>query len=148
MTGTQSRQMELNLSLLIHFGPVLVWHVTKVRSNCKWFKQCHIKLNDNFMRIKESFALDDNFGVVWNGLHSYQSSFPATQSWYYCHFCIAYVVKRKIISGKKLPAMSIEPGPCDALSCLPDWANLASVNWGIFNFTFVGVRIDFWTLMI
>ena len=34
---------------------------------------------------------------------------------------------------------------CVTLSCLPDWANLASVNRGIFNFTFVCTPIDFWT---
>ena len=28
---------------------------------------------------------------------------------------------------------------------LPDWANLARANWRIFNFTFVGAPIDFWT---
>ena len=28
-------------------------------------------------------------------------------------------------------------------SCFPDWANLACVNWEIFNFTFVGSAIDF-----
>ena len=45
-----------------------------------------------------------------------------------------------------LPPMGIEPGTsCSPLSCLLDWANLASVEWGIFNFTLVGAQIDFET---
>ena len=34
---------------------------------------------------------------------------------------------------------------CDTLSCRPNWANFASVNWGIFNFTCVGTPIGYWT---
>ena len=45
--------------------------------------------------------------------------------------------------------MGLNPGPQDSgtsyftFSCLPHWANLASVNWGIFNFTFVWSPINF-----
>ena len=51
----------------------------------------------------------------------------------------------KAYVGKSLVhlAMEIEPGISrDSLWCLPDSANLVSVNWGIFNFTFVGAPID------
>ena len=51
-----------------------------------------------------------------------------------------------------LHAVSIEPGiSCDPLWCLPtsSWANLANINGGIFNLTFVGApKFNFWTLMI
>ena len=49
-------------------------------------------------------------------------------------------------TAKKLSAVGIEPETsCVLLWCLPDWVNLASASWGIFNFTFVGAPIDFWT---
>ena len=48
-------------------------------------------------------------------------------------------------SPKKLSPVGIEPGTLRLLLCLPHWANLASVKRGIFNFTFVGTPIDFWT---
>ena len=45
---------------------------------------------------------------------------------------------------KMLPPVGIAPGTfCDPLWLLPDWANSASVNLGIFNFTFVDAPIDF-----
>ena len=56
------------------------------------------------------------------------SSFPLIQkSWQICHFCIAYVVKSKIISVKKVPLVGMEPATprtlrtlvCTLL-CLPD----------------------------
>ena len=48
--------------------------------------------------------------------------------------------------GKKmLPPVRIEPWTSyDSLSCIPDWANLASVNWGTFNFTFLVHHLSFW----
>ena len=41
----------------------------------------------------------------------------------------AYVDKRKINLTKNIVPVRIEPGTyCDALWCLTDWANMASVN--------------------
>ena len=57
-----------------------------------------------------------------------------TRCWQCCHFCIAYAVKKQNNFSKN-NNFSIEPGTsCDPFWCLPDWANLASFNWGIFNF--------------
>ena len=45
--------------------------------------------------------------------------------------------------SKIFPPVGIELGTfCDPFWILPDSANLASVNWGIFNFTFAGAPID------
>ena len=58
----------------------------------------------------------------------------------------AYWGKSKINLAKSWPPVGIEPGTShDPLCYLPNWANLASVNWEIFNFTFVGAAIDIGT---
>ena len=60
----------------------------------------------------------------------------------------AYIGKSKFNLAKHASTGGIEPGTSyDLLWCLPDWANLVSVNWGMFNFTFLGASIDFGTYM-
>ena len=48
----------------------------------------------------------------------------------------AYVGISKINSVKNIPLIGIE------IMMMPSWANLASVTWGIFNFTFAGAPLD------
>ena len=39
----------------------------------------------------------------------------------------------------------IEPATCyDEFWCAPDWANLVSVIFEIFNFTLISAPIDYW----
>ena len=57
----------------------------------------------------------------------------------FCHF-----IHVLTLFSKKLFSVRLEPWiSCVLLWCIPNWVNLASVNSGIFNFTFVCVPTDY-----
>ena len=91
-----------------------IWDIRTKKPSCDWVP-----------RINKQILLKKRFQLLW--FDAFESS-RSTQRWQYCHFCIAYIGKSKVISIKKHLQWGLNLGLWDLFRtflCLPNWANLA-----------------------
>ena len=148
---------------------MLISNRNKWRTKCSWHSSFsihkHSELSCKYTKLTMlSFAIADRGGRgghaprpvkishkkdgCWRRLYRFCFLPPHLPSrWIrYCHLCIAYTVKSKIISVQRLPlreVLNLRPLVIHSDAYLTDITWQVLKDWRIFNFTFVGT---YWLL--